>query len=127
LAGEPPEEQGRLRQWPTIDLLRAYAVAHPDLFAAAVLVGSFAAGRADPLSDVDLVLLVPDGGFERTWSHRSPVSESEFTTHPNPMDHAYSIFKGAIRGLATDLSSPNVRSSNADNGEVAERTERMNS
>jgi hypothetical protein len=43
------------RQWPTIERLAGFARAHPSVFAAAVLVGSFAAGRADPLSDVDLI------------------------------------------------------------------------
>ena len=60
----------RLRQWPTIERLAGLAQAHASVFAAAVLVGSFAAGRADPLSDIDLILLAPDGGFGEAWARR---------------------------------------------------------
>jgi hypothetical protein len=57
------EAATRLRQWPTIEGLARYARARADTFAAAILVGSFAAGAADPLSDIDLILLAPDDGF----------------------------------------------------------------
>ncbi len=59
-----------LRQWPTIERLAEFARSHARVFAAAVLVGSFAAGRADPLSDIDLILLAPDGGFADAWALR---------------------------------------------------------
>ena len=65
-----------LRQWPTIERLAGFARAHPSVFAAAVLVGSFAAGRADPLSDIDLILLVPDGGFAEAWGLRHDLHGS---------------------------------------------------
>jgi hypothetical protein len=59
-----------VRQWPTIERLTGFARAYPSVFAAAILVGSFAAGGADPLSDVDLILLAPDGGFAEAWALR---------------------------------------------------------
>jgi len=64
------ERATSLRQWPTIERLAAYTVANPSLFVAAILVGSFAAGTADTLSDIDLILLAPDGGFEPAWARR---------------------------------------------------------
>lgn len=67
----------RLRQWPTIAWLTAYASARPEIFAAAVLVGSFAAGLADALSDIDLILLAPDGGFARAWDLRHELHAEE--------------------------------------------------
>ncbi|MGH2586410.1 MAG: hypothetical protein ACRDJE_15965, partial [Dehalococcoidia bacterium] len=70
-----PDRPGRegatkLRQWPTIERLAAHAAANPSIFAAAILMGSFAAGRADTLSDIDLTLLAPEGGFEAAWARR---------------------------------------------------------
>jgi len=58
-----------LRQWPTLNGLIGRVGADP-AFAAAVLVGSFAAGRADALSDIDLLLFAPDGGFAAAWERR---------------------------------------------------------
>ena len=161
----------RLRQGATISRLAAYAAAHSDRFAAAILVGSCAAGRADPLSDIDLILLAPDGCFESAWqarqelhgedalvawdeprpglpavaghcwltrdlvmvetlfatpssgfrlaepyvllagelppetARRPPISRSEFTITPHPVDHAYSRFKAAVRRLASERGS----------------------
>ena len=60
----------RSRQWPTVERITAYVAEHPTVFAAAVLVGSFAAGRADALSDVDLIVLAPDGDFGAAWARR---------------------------------------------------------
>ncbi|MGH2820649.1 MAG: nucleotidyltransferase domain-containing protein [Actinomycetota bacterium] len=37
---------------------------------AAVITGSFARGRVDPLSDIDLLLIANEGDFERAWKDR---------------------------------------------------------
>lgn len=163
---EPTDRFAALRQGPTIARLTAFVAARPDCFAAAILVGSCASGRADALSDIDLILLAPDGGFERAWQRREelhgddtisawdeprpglpevaghswltrdlvmvetlfatpssgfrlaepyailagalpsrtalrpPVSRSEFTSTPHPVDHAYSVLKATVRQLA---------------------------
>lgn len=60
----------QLRQWATVERLAGYAESYPSVFAAVILVGSFAAGTADPLSDIDLMLLAPDGGFGAAWARR---------------------------------------------------------
>lgn len=39
-------------------------------YEAAILLGSFAAGTADHLSDLDLLLVVQDGRFEKAWEER---------------------------------------------------------
>lgn len=64
------ERATRLRQWPTIERLAAHVAENPSIFTAAILVGSFAAGMADTLSDIDLILLAPGGGFEVAWARR---------------------------------------------------------
>ena len=66
----PSARFDQLRQGAVIARLAAHAAARTDLYAAAILVGSCAAGTADPLSDIDLILLVPDGGFDRAWQAR---------------------------------------------------------
>jgi hypothetical protein len=58
----------RLRQWPRIIEL-AEAVAQPP-FLGLVLLGSFARGEADPLSDVDFSLFVEEGRFASAWEQR---------------------------------------------------------
>ncbi|MGE0544675.1 MAG: nucleotidyltransferase domain-containing protein [Dehalococcoidia bacterium] len=67
------EAATRLRQWSAIEPLAAYAMDNTSIFSAAILVGSFAAGTADTLSDIDLILLAPDGGFEAAWARRSDL------------------------------------------------------
>jgi hypothetical protein len=57
------------RQWSTLKQLINYARAAP-AFSAAFVVGSFAAGTADALSDLDLILVPPDDRFESAWAER---------------------------------------------------------
>lgn len=59
-----------LRQWSTIERLTDAARSRASVFAAAILVGSFAAGHADHLSDIDLILIAPEGGFADAWAQR---------------------------------------------------------
>jgi hypothetical protein len=57
------------RQWPVIEHLRTRIEAMDELLGA-VLIGSFATGTADSLSDIDLFVVVKDGRFEEAWSRR---------------------------------------------------------
>lgn len=59
----------RYRQGPTIQRLADYITESPH-FGAALLVGSFAEGRADALSDVDLIFIVNEGHFRKAWELR---------------------------------------------------------
>lgn len=58
----------RLRQWPRI-LSLAEAAASPP-FLGVVLLGSFARGAADDLSDVDFTVFAAEGEFGAAWEHR---------------------------------------------------------
>lgn len=66
------DRAARLRQWPVLQAL-VQQIATDSAFAAAVLVGSFASGRADSLSDLDLLLFVPDDGFAEAWARRNTL------------------------------------------------------
>jgi predicted nucleotidyltransferase len=59
----------RLRQWPLIVHAAETAAKLPELDGL-MLLGSFAAGRADEVSDVDLMAVVGDGCFEDAWARR---------------------------------------------------------
>ena len=60
---------GRLRQWPLI-VHAAEKAASMEELDGLLLLGSFAAGRADEISDVDLVAVVADGRFNEAWERR---------------------------------------------------------
>ena len=62
----------RARQWPALERLRAHVEVSPAL-AGMILVGSFAHGEVDPLSDLDVVLVVPEGGFDAAWTAREAL------------------------------------------------------
>jgi len=69
----PHEETARgARQWPILERLIQRVEASPTLDGM-VLLGSFARGVVDALSDLDLVLVVPDGGFEAAWAARAEL------------------------------------------------------
>jgi predicted nucleotidyltransferase len=57
-----------LRQWPRLVELAEAAGSPP--FLGAVLLGSFARGEADDLSDVDFIVFVGEGRFEEAWEQR---------------------------------------------------------
>jgi len=59
----------RLRQWPLIAHVAERVRDHPDL-EALILIGSFAKHTADEASDVDLVVAVLEGRFEKAWADR---------------------------------------------------------
>jgi hypothetical protein len=58
-----------LRQWPIIEHI-SRRVEAMDEYLGALLIGSFAAGTADTLSDVDLFLVVRESGFDQAWARR---------------------------------------------------------
>jgi hypothetical protein len=60
------------RQWPTVERLIERVEASPELDGA-ILLGSFARGEVDALSDLDLVLVVPEGGFGAAWAARATL------------------------------------------------------
>jgi hypothetical protein len=65
-----------LRQWPTIVDVVESAERLPG-FAAFVLIGSFAGGWPDEVSDVDSIVSVKDGAFAAAWEARRTLHPSE--------------------------------------------------
>jgi hypothetical protein len=59
----------QLRQWPRIVDLAEHVSTSP-LLAGLLLLGSFARGNADWLSDVDFIVVVESGRFEEAWDRR---------------------------------------------------------
>jgi hypothetical protein len=59
----------RMRQWPALERIRERVGASTTLLGL-VLVGSFAAGTFDALSDLDLFLFAREDGFEESWARR---------------------------------------------------------
>jgi predicted nucleotidyltransferase len=57
-----------LRQWPRVVEL-AEAAAHAP-YLGVVLLGSFARGEADSLSDVDFIVFTAEGTFDEAWGRR---------------------------------------------------------
>ena len=62
-------EAERLRQWPLIVHAAETAASMAELDGL-LLLGSFVAGRADQISDVDLVAVVAEGRFDDAWARR---------------------------------------------------------
>lgn len=61
-----------LRQWPVMEGLCERIQSSPDLVGA-LLLGSFARGSADALSDVDLLVVAKSGRFDRAWAARDQL------------------------------------------------------
>ena len=74
----------RLRQWPRILELSDAVASAP--FLGVVLLGSFARGEADGLSDVDFVVLAAEGAFEEAWAkrHRLHTDDAVCWDYPRP-------------------------------------------
>jgi hypothetical protein len=70
------ERAERLRQWPTLVDLIERAGALPG-FAAFILIGSFAGGSPDCMSDVDTIVSIEDGAFEAAWGDRNRLYRRE--------------------------------------------------
>jgi hypothetical protein len=71
--GRSPSEH--LRQWPRLIRL-AESVAEPP-FLGLVLLGSFARGEADELSDVDFIVFVAEGRFAEGWERRHSLHPAD--------------------------------------------------
>jgi hypothetical protein len=74
----------RRRQWPRILGLAEAAVSAP--FLGVVLLGSFARGEADDLSDVDFTVFAAEGEFEAAWEqrHRLHPTDAACWDYPRP-------------------------------------------
>jgi Nucleotidyltransferase domain len=74
----------RLRQWPRL-LELAGAAGRPP-FLGVVLLGSFARGEADDLSDVDFIVFTAEGEFDAAWEqrHRLHASDAWCWDYPRP-------------------------------------------
>jgi Nucleotidyltransferase domain len=108
----------RLRQWPRIVEL-ADAVSSPP-FLGIVLLGSFARGEADDLSDVDFTVFAAEGHFDAAWEqrhHLHPVHAScwDYPRPPGDRDVAghrwltsdFVLFDGLIAAPSgTRLADP---------------------
>jgi predicted nucleotidyltransferase len=67
------ERLENMRQWPTL-LALANRIEGADAFAGLVLLGSFASGTADELSDLDVIAVAQPGSFEQAWAARAQLS-----------------------------------------------------
>lgn len=74
----------RLRQWPRILELAEASASRP--FLGVVLLGSFARGEADDLSDVDFIVSAAEGEFDEAWAqrHRLHSSGAACWDYPRP-------------------------------------------
>jgi Nucleotidyltransferase domain len=63
------EHAETLRQWPTLVAIARRAEEYPSIDGLLAL-GSFARGSADEASDLDLVVVVREGHFDRVWAER---------------------------------------------------------
>jgi predicted nucleotidyltransferase len=64
------------RQWPILVDLADRVEAEPALDGL-ILIGSFAAGTADELSDVDSVVVATEGSFDAAWDRRRDLDPSD--------------------------------------------------
>jgi hypothetical protein len=74
----------RLRQWPRLEEFAKAAACPP--FLGIVLLGSFARGEADDLSDVDFAVYAVEGEFEAAWEqrHRLHPANASCWDYPDP-------------------------------------------
>jgi predicted nucleotidyltransferase len=81
-----------MRDWPGrshVETLRAWSElrraverveSQPEAFAGALLIGSLARGEGDALSDVDLIAITHEDGWQRAWERRTRLSEGALVT-----------------------------------------------
>jgi len=96
-----------LRQWPHVLRLADAAAGAP--FIGLVLLGSFARGEADELSDVDFIVLTAESDFSEAWEHRHdlhptdawcwdyarPAGDRDVAGH-RWLTHDFALFDGLI-------------------------------
>lgn len=73
----------RVRQWPALAALVERA-AELDAVEGLVLLGSFARGEPDELSDIDVLVVAAPGEFESVWAARHRVAEDPLVTWESP-------------------------------------------
>ncbi|MEO5575409.1 MAG: nucleotidyltransferase domain-containing protein [Gaiellaceae bacterium] len=90
----------RLRQWSRIADLAERVAAAPHL-AGLLLLGSFARGEADSLSDVDFIVVIEPGRFDEAWQKRHDLHPDGAVCwdYPRPDDREVA----AHRWLTEDL------------------------
>lgn len=82
-----------LRAWPHLLDLRKKTLALPG-HRATITIGSFAAGTADDLSDIDLYVMLDDGAFDDAWSQRDSL-------RPRDALHWWDLRPDTSREIAT--------------------------
>jgi hypothetical protein len=82
-----------LRGWPHLRDIREKTLRLPG-HRATIVIGSFAAGTADDLSDIDLYLMLDDGAFVDVWSQRHSL-------RPDDALHWWDIRPDTSREIAT--------------------------
>ena len=73
-------DAGSSRQWPHVVDLRDRAKELAG-YRATILIGSFAAGTADDLSDVDVIVALADGAFDAAWARRASLRPADALHH----------------------------------------------
>src|SRR5437667_3777758 len=94
------EHAQSLRQWPTLKQLISHLVQFQSEFTSALLVGSFAAGNADTVSDIDFILLAPDDKFDQIWKQRDGLHVTGSVSH---YDELRENTLGAHKWLTPDI------------------------
>jgi hypothetical protein len=90
----------RLRQWPQIVDL-AHRVDDSALLSGLFLLGSFARGAADPVSDVDFIVVIENGHFDDAWKRRHDLHPDGVTCWDYPRPNEREV--AAHRWLTDDL------------------------
>lgn len=72
---ESLEKAKRLRQWAELQRI-ATKVSGDSAYLGLILIGSFASGTCDSLSDIDLIVAVRDGMFDEAWRRRETLREA---------------------------------------------------
>jgi predicted nucleotidyltransferase len=69
-----------LRAWSELRQVVERVESQPESFAGALLIGSLARGEGDALSDVDLIAVTHENGWQRAWERRTRLSEGALIT-----------------------------------------------
>lgn len=69
-----------LRAWPELDRLARVAESLRDVLAGGVLIGSFARGSGDNLSDIDFIAVAHPGHWHAAWEVRRRLSAGALVT-----------------------------------------------